>query len=121
MLVPHLYFNGKSEEAIDQYVKAFGAEVKLLLHNSEGEPQKGVMHAEIIIHGQRIMLNDNDLGPPALVVIYDNKEELMHSYEILKEGGEVTAEMTTTDYSPCVVGLRDRFRMNWGLMVGKPG
>ncbi len=119
MIVPHLYFNGKSEEAIAQYVQAFGAEVKVLIRHSEGEPQKGVLHAELNIHGQRVMLNDNDLGPPALVVIYDNKEELMHSYEILKEGGNVTAEMIETDYSPCVVGLRDRFGIDWALMVGK--
>ena len=121
MLVPHLYFNGKSEEAIAQYVRAFGAEVMMLIRHSGDEPQEGVMHAEISIHGQRIMLNDYNLGPPALVVIYDNEEELMHSYEVLKEGGEVTAEITATDYSPCVVGLRDRFGINWGLMVVKPG
>ena len=119
MLVPHLYFNGKSEEAIAQYVKAFGAEVKVLLRHSEDEPQKGVLHAEIDIHGQRIMLNDNDLGPPALVVIYNNEEELMCTYEILKEGGQVTAEMIETDYSPCVVGFRDRFGIDWAFMVGK--
>ena len=34
MLVPHLYLNGKCEEAISQYVKAFGAEVKVLIRHS---------------------------------------------------------------------------------------
>ena len=119
MLVPHLYFNGKSEEAISQYVKAFGAEVETVIPYPEEEPQKGVLHAEIFIHGQRIMLNDNDLGPPCLVVIYDNKDDLMQSYEIMKEGGEVTAAMIETDYSPCVVGFRDKFGIDWAFMVGK--
>ena len=119
MLVPHLYFNGKSEEAISQYVKAFGAEVKQVIRHSDGEPEKGVLHAEIFIHGQRIMLNDNNFGPPDLVIIYDNKDDLMHSYNIMKEGGEVTAPMIETDYSPCVVALRDRFGVGWCLMVGQ--
>ncbi len=119
MLVPHLFFNGKSEEAIGQYVKAFGAEVKQIIRHSEDEPEKGVLHAEILIHGQRIMLNDNDLGPPALVIIYDSKDNLMHSYNIIKEGGEVTAPMVETDYSPGVVEVRDRFGIKWCLMVEK--
>ena len=119
MLVPHLYFNGRSEEAIAQYVKAFDAEVELKIPYPEEENKKGIRHAEILIHGQRIMLNDENYGTPDLIVIYDNKEDLMHAYEIMKVGGEVTAPMIETDYSPCVVGLTDRFGVKWGLMVGQ--
>ena len=119
MLVPHLYFNGRSEEAIDQYVKAFGAEVGVKIPYPEEEHKKGLRHAEIIIHGQRVMLNDEDYGTPDLIVIFEDKEELMHTYEIMKEGGEVTAPMMETDYSPCVVGLTDRFGVKWGLMVSQ--
>ncbi len=118
MLVPHLYLNGRCEEAIEYYVKAFGAEVKEIIPYPEGEIKKGVMHSEIFIHGQRIMLNDNDFGPPDLIVIYNNKEELIRSYEMIKEGGQLTAPMLETDYSPCAVGLTDKFGIKWGLMVG---
>jgi len=128
MLVPHLYFNGKSEEAIDQYVRAFGAEVKLLLHNSGGEPEKGVMHAEISIHGQRIMLNDVGTGggytrrvPVELVVIYDNAADLEKSYEIMKKGSRTISPMEATPYSPCVVEFWDRFGIPWAFMVGQSG
>jgi len=119
MLVPHLYLSGRCEEAIDQYVKAFGAEVKVVIPYPEEEHKKGIRHSEIYIHGQRIMMNDEDLGPPDMVVIYDNQEDLMHTYEIMKEEGQVTAPMIETDYSPCVVGLRDKFGVKWGFMVGK--
>jgi len=119
MLVPHLYLNGKCEEAIAQYVKAFGAEVRVLIRNSENEPEKGIMHSEIYIHGQRVMMNDNDYGPPDMVVIYENKEELVKSYEIMKEGSQITSPPQETSYSPCVVGFTDRFGVKWGLMVGK--
>jgi PhnB protein len=120
MLIPHLFFNGRSEEAIARYVEAFGAEVGMVIPYPEGENKKGIMHAEIIIHGQRIMLNDNNLGPPCLVVIYETVEELMRSFEVMKEGGEITAPIIETDYCPCVVGLRDRFGVDWAFMVRKP-
>lgn len=119
MLIPHLYFNGRSREAIAQYVQAFGAKVKEVIPYPEGEQTIGVMHSEISIHGQRIMLNDNNFGPLCLVVIYETVEELMRSFEIMKEGGEVTAPMIETDYSPCVAGLCDRFGIDWAFMVRK--
>jgi len=126
MLVPHLYLNGKCEEAISQYVKAFGAEVKVLIRHSEDEPQKGILHAEIYIHGQRVMLNDiggnNDYtqrAPTELVVIYDSVEDLKNSYEIMKEGSQTISPMEATFYSPCVVEFWDRFGIPWGFMVGK--
>jgi PhnB protein len=120
MLIPHLYFNGRSEEAIAQYAEAFGAEVGMVIPYPEEEHKKGIMHSEISIHGQRIMLNDNNLGPPCLVVIYEAVEELMRSFEIMKEGSKITSPMTETEYSPCVVGLRDRFGVDWALMVRWP-
>lgn len=91
MLISHLYFNGRSEEAIAQYVKAFGAKVREVIPYPEEEHKKGIMHSEISIHGQRIMLNDNNLGLPCLVVIYETVEELMRSFEVMKDGGEITA------------------------------
>ncbi len=126
MLVPHLYLNGKCEEAIAQYVKAFGAEVKVLIRHDENEPEKGIMHAELYIHGQRVMLNDigansNDTGrsPVELIVIYDTVEDLKNAYEIMKEGSQTISPMEETSYSPCVVEFRDRFGVPWGFMVGK--
>ena len=43
MLVPHLYFNGRCEEAIEQYVKAYGAEVKMKITYPEEENKKGII------------------------------------------------------------------------------
>jgi PhnB protein len=126
MIVPHLYLNGRCEEAIAQYVEALGAEVKVLLHHPEDGPQKGVMHAEIYIHGQKIMLNDVGPGsadsqraPVELVIIFDNAEDLKKSYKIMKEGSRTISPMEETFYSQCVVEFRDRFGVPWGFMVGK--
>ena len=124
MLVPHLYLSGRCEEAIAQYVKAFGAEVKVLIRNSENDPSKGVMHSEIYIHGQRMMLNDvsgkidNTRGTQQLVVIYKTTEELKKSYEIMKEESRTLSPMEETFYSPCVVEFWDKFGILWCFMVG---
>jgi PhnB protein len=125
MLVPHLYLNGRCEEAISIYVKAFGAEVKVLIPQPENSPQKGVMHAEIYIHGQRVMLNDVQgkidytRGTQELVVIFNSTEDLKKSYEIIKEGSRTLSPMQATDYSPCVVEFWDKFGIPWGFMVGE--
>jgi PhnB protein len=126
MLLPHLYLNGRCEEAISQYVKAFSAEVKVLIPFPENEPQKGVMHSEIYIHGQRIMLNDisgnidcTQRGTLELVVIYNNVEDLKISYEIMKEGSRTLSPMQATFYTPCQVEFWDKFGILWGFMVGK--
>jgi PhnB protein len=125
MLVPHLYLNGRCEEAIAQYIKAFSAEVKVLLRNSENDPLKGVMHSEIYIHGQRMMLNDVNgkidytRGTQELVVIFDTTEDLKKSYKVLKEGSRTLSPMEETFYSPCVVEFWDKFGILWAFMVGK--
>ena len=126
MLVPHLYLNGKCEETITLYVKALGAEVRLLLYNDENNPEKGVMHAEIYMHGQRVMCNDvsadnvdTGRGTVELVLIYDSVAELKNAYEIMKEGSRTISPMEETFYSPCVVEFRDRFDIPWAFMVEK--
>ena len=59
MLLPHLHLNGRCEEAIHFYTRAFNTTVDSMLFNSELSPDsKGVAHAEMHIHGQRVMLND---------------------------------------------------------------
>ena len=69
----HLYFNGRCQEAIAQYVKAFGAEVKDVIPYPEEEHKKGVLHSEIFIHGQRVMMNDEAFGHPDMVVIFQSR------------------------------------------------
>ena len=119
MLVPHLYLNGKCEEAIAQYVRAFGTEVKAILPHP-GEDHKSVMHAEITIHGQRVMLNDYDYGSPTLVVIFDSEEELRKSYEVMGEESQTLSPMQATSYTSCQVEFVDKYGVKWGFMVGTP-
>lgn len=122
MLITHLYFNGQCKEAIELYKKAFNATVKTIIQNPE---QDGlVIHAEILIHNQPLMLNDfgdNDgfskSGGYQLAVNFDSEEELKESYSVLKDGSTIISPMQATDYSICVVRFIDKYDVRWAFWV----
>lgn len=127
MIVPHLYLNGRCDEAIAQYIKAFDAKINVIIPYPESESQKGVMHSEILIHGQRVLLTDspveisdyNHRGYSQLVVTFENEEDLKKSYDWLKEGSITISPMQSSMYASCEVEFWDRFGVFWGLIVAK--
>ena len=118
MLVPSLFFNGKCEQAIEQYKMAFGAEVAVIQPFPEEENNKGIMYSEIYMHGQRVMLSDmGGNEPPGFVMVFDDLDDMMKSWEIMKENGEVRFPTQKTEASICEAILRDQFGITWGMMV----
>lgn len=118
MLVPSLFFNGKCEEAIERYKQAFGAEVAVTMPFSENDPQQGISYAEIYIHDQRMMVSDmGGNEPPGFVMVFDNLDKMMKSWEIMKEGAEIRFEPQKTEASVCEAILKDKFGITWGMMV----
>lgn len=124
MLIPHMHLNGRCREALTLYEKAFLAKTDLIQYISETEPEKGVVHAEIHIHGQRVMLNDRGGNKDFLtesamqmVVIFDSVKELQDTYQLMSEDSVTIDPMQKTFFSPCVVGFLDKFGVRWGFMV----
>lgn len=123
MFTIHIYFNGQCKQAIGLYEKALGAELKLL--DCDPEKKSGfVVHAEISIHGQTIMLNDfannngySKSGGYQLVIQFDSEEKLKMAYSQMTPGGTVIEPMHATDYSPCVARFIDPFDVRWAFMV----
>jgi PhnB protein len=58
MIVPQLYLNERCCEAMEIYKRALQAELDSILYDPERKPEKFVIHAEMHIHGQRVMLSD---------------------------------------------------------------
>lgn len=54
MLATHIYFNGNCKEAIELYEKAFNTRADAIFRNDDGM----LVHAEMHIHEQRVMLNN---------------------------------------------------------------
>lgn len=124
MLIPHLHFNGGCYKAMEAYIKAFDATIKDVIFIDKENPEKGVLHAEMSIHGQRVMLNDNrsddcsiDFPYVQLVITFKNEAELKSAYEILKDDQKIVSPMKATEFTSCTVGFWDKFGIRWGFMV----
>ena len=134
IITPTIHFNGRCEEAIKLYEKAFDAKVDYIIHYSDrderdwNEPltpgqENYVYHSEIYIGSQRIMMADNpghNYGKSPfmkLTVTFDCAEDVKNAYELLKDGATIVNPMQSTTYSSCLVSLVDRFGVCWGLMT----
>ena len=132
-VTPNLHFNGQCKQAIALYREAFGAQVKILLCESDAHPsdwtstddtRDQVYHCEIFIDGQRIMLSDsvNDDNPSpnhamSLVVTFETADDVKKAYSLLADGCTIVYPMHSTTYSSCFVSLMDKFGMRWELMT----
>jgi len=122
MLTTHIIFNGQCREAIELYVKAFNATIMTIVTNPREENL--VIHAEMLIHNQLLMLNDfgdNDgyskSGGYQLAVSFDNEDDLRKAYSVMKDGSTTISPMQAADYSPCVVRFVDKFDVRWAFWV----
>ena len=134
IITPTLHFQGRCEEAIRLYQKAFSLEISHVLHYSDAdkrdwdielseEQSKFVYHAEAYIGGQRIMLADeikqeNVKGTSAfLTVTFDTADEVKQAYKVLSDEGRIIYPLRSTTYSSCVGTLIDKYGFRWGLMT----
>lgn len=121
MLTTHIYFNGNCKKAIEMYKSALGATVKTLFEDPESHL---VVHAEILIHDQLLMLNDfgdNDgfskSGGYQLCVQFDSEDKLKSAYSGMRAESTAISPMQPTDYSSCTIRFIDRFDVRWAFMV----
>ena len=121
MLVTHFHFGGRCDEAIKLYEMAFGTKIDFIDRNETG----GVIHSEMHIHGQRVMMNDNygkkEINSEdfsiQMVPIFKTKEHLLKCYEILKSEAVSISSPEKTFFSPLCASVTDKFGIKWGLMV----
>jgi PhnB protein len=131
-IVPNLHFNGDCEKAIEHYERAFKAKRTVLLRYQDANPeevdeapgdekQNFIYHSEMMIGGQRVILNDHTDDLPrglnvSLLVSFDRKEDVIEAYAILKDGATIITPMQATSYSSCFVSLVDRYGVRWELI-----
>ena len=133
---PYLFFEGRSEEAIEFYRKALGAEVQMMMRNQEA-PQKPpagmlppgsdnkVMHACLRIGDAEVMLSDGmNSGRPSfqgfsLSVSAKDEADAKRKFSALAEGGQVKMPLGPTFFASSFGMLTDRFGVGWMVIAPK--
>ena len=121
MLTTHIYLNGNCKEAIEMYKSALNASIKTLIEDSNSQL---VIHAEVMIHDELLMLNDfgnsdgiSKSGGYQLSVRFENEDDLKRAYTIMQSESVTINSMRPTDYSPCTVRFIDKFDVRWAFWV----
>ena len=136
----YLFFDGRTEEALEFYKKTLGVEVEMLMRfkdipadpNAASDPNcpaprnpNGVMHASFKLAGQQIMASDGDSGGKpefkgfALTLAVKSEAEADKLFAALSEGGQVHQPLMKTFFSPKFGMLQDKLGVNWMVMVAQ--
>ena len=132
-LQPYLFFEGRTEEAIDFYKKAVGAKIEMLMHwkdcpdKNACTPQNAdkIMHAAVTIGDSRVLMSDgNCQGKPdfkgfSLTISAKSEAEADKFFDALSAGGEVRQPMVKTFFSPKVGMCADKFGVGWMVLVDR--
>ena len=128
---PYLFFDGRTEEALEFYKEKLGARVDFLMrykdnpdprYNPPGSDQK-VMHSLFRIGDTPVMASDgNCQGKPnfqgfALTLNAANAAEAKQRFEALAEGGQVQMPLNETFFARSFGMVADRFGVNWMVMA----
>ena len=130
----YLYGEGRSEEMLEFYKNALGAQVKMLMRFKEAPDQSNmtpgsgdkVMHAVFAIGDSEVMISDGmNKGTPkfdgfALTVQAKDDTEAEKYFGALTAGGEVTMPLTETFFAKRFGMLKDKFGVHWMVIAAKP-
>jgi PhnB protein len=135
---PYLFFDGRTEEALNFYRKAVGAEIVMLLRFKEApEPhqpgmippgaENKVMHAAFRIGDSTVLASDGHCkGKPnfqgvALSLTVADEAAAERAFAALSDGGQVQAPLSKTFFSPRFGMVADRFGVTWMVYVDPKG
>ncbi len=131
---PYLFFEGRSEEAVEFYRKALGAEVTMLMRfkDSPAPPEAGmcppgaenkIMHVSFRIGDTTVLASDGRCqGRPgfqgfALSLTVANDAEADRRFAALADGGQVQMPLSKTFFSSRFGMVADRFGVSWMIYV----
>ncbi|XHS79414.1 VOC family protein [Burkholderiaceae bacterium UC74_6] len=133
---PYLFFDGRCEEAIEFYKSSLGAEVQMIMRNSDSPapPPEGmlppgsenkIMHSSLLIKGALIMMSDGHCSGKtefkgfSISLDCDTQDEAHKFFDGLAAGGRVNMPLSQTFWAPLFGMVEDKFGVNW--MVGVSG
>src|SRR5688572_11036485 len=129
---PYLFFEGRTEEALDFYKQKLGAKVEAMMRYKDNpDPQYNppnsankVMHALFRIGDTKVMASDGSCaGKPsfqgfALTINAANPAEAEKRFNALAEGGQVQMPLNETFFAESFGMVADRFGVAWMVIAG---
>ncbi len=136
LIQPYLFFSGRCEEALAYYASALGAQVEMLMHfNQSPDPvpagmlqpgfESKVMHCQFRVGDTVILASDgcDDKTPFSgfsLALSVPTEAEADRAFNALAPQGQVIMPLTKTFWSPRYGMVKDRFGIQWMVMVPSP-
>jgi len=137
---PYLFFEGRTEEALEFYKKALGAEVQAILRYKDGPagakapdgsspPPEKVMHSAALIGGSLVMASDGFCsGKPSFggfSLSFEAKDEAdaKKRFDALAVGGKIGMPLGETFFAKSFGMVTDKFGLGWMIIAGakQPG
>ena len=130
---PYLFFDGRTEEALEFYKTKLGATVDMLMHFKDN-PEPGqnppnsadkVMHAAFRVGDTQIMASDGHCaGKPSfqgfsLSISVAHAAEAEQRFAALAEGGQVQMPLGETFFADRFGMVTDRFGVGWMVIAEK--
>ena len=129
---PYLFFEGRTEEALEFYKQKLGAQIDAVIRYKENPQPKynppnsddKVMHSLFRIGDAKVMASDgNCSGKPSFQgfsLTFNAKDEAdaRKRFDALAEGGQVNMPLGETFFAKSFGMVADRFGVNWMVMAG---
>ena len=131
----YLFFDGRTEEALDFYKKTLGVQVEMLMRYKDAPPEakegcapgteNKVMHSSFKLGDQRVMASDGYAkGNPefkgfSLSLATKDEAEAEKVFAALGDGGQVQQPLIKTFFSPKFGMVQDKFGVGWMVLVGQ--
>ena len=130
---PFVFYGGNCRDAFTRYQEILGGDLALLtLGDAPSEEPVAPEQADLIIHaaltadGAYVMGSDDPTGEfrgiqgMSVSVSVDTADEARRVFDALADGGQVTAPLTETFFSPAFGMCVDRFGVPWMIVAASP-
>jgi len=131
----YLFFDGRTEEALDFYKKTLGIEVGMLMRFKDAPPEarqgmapgseNKVMHSAFRLGDQQVMASDGHCGSQpefkgfSLSLAVKDEAEAEKVFNALGAGGQVRQPLIKTFFSPKFGMVQDKFGVGWMVLVSQ--
>jgi PhnB protein len=133
----YLSFQGRTEEALNFYVKALDAQITALMRFGDNKEacesgmvplgsENKVMHSELKIGQSLVMASDAECNGNArfegisLTLLGKTDAETTRLFNALADGGKVTMPLSPTFFTSQFGTLVDRFGVSWMVLTDTP-